>query len=404
MTTRTSTFFAHQSDRSHAGQRVRYLLGPLDNVDEPAQLRKRLSVIAGRGPATRIGLWPDQRSGKWRFDPNCSGVLVSTMPDPDVSAAAEAMYEFASKPVDVPLHIGVSPHFVFIDFDHGLGGGRLIVELIAAITSDDEGFAAPDPTANRRWPTSSAFIHTMRTSATQLIRGLSGALWDRPRVEPGVGTDESMSDGITVVYARSDIDYLSRLRREQKSHPRGTSVLALIISRILSSLEHQGVSVAEHTNFMVDLNRYLPDTAGTLSNFIAVAPVRVSSPYDPQLISQGIAEYTTGCGALWLYLLSSMAQRFRSPSTLKRFRGAGDSAQVIVSDHRMPARGQKIRWACDTDRVFLIMMPATADTQLSLAVTAIDDQILMSASFCADVFDVAVVQAALDTTLSLDEE
>src|SRR6516225_4105491 len=122
-----------RNDCLYAGPRPRYLVGPLDNLDDSRQLRDRLRVIASGGPSNRVGLLPDPMSRSWQFDSTARSAAVSITEAAtlDIRDPARAIADFAIEPKNrAPLHIHLARPWVLLDFDHGLGGGKLMSELI----------------------------------------------------------------------------------------------------------------------------------------------------------------------------------------------------------------------------------------------------------------------------------
>lgn len=386
-----TNFRTPRNDCSYAGARIRYLVGPLDNIDDPDQLRRRLRTIASGGPSNRIGLSPDRNSPRWMFDPSCSNVVITELPDVDVSDPTKTLADFASVADDATMRIGVSNRWLLIDFDHGLGGGRLLTEIVAGVTSDDPGFAEPKPYTDCRRPTLRALAHTFRSTPCSSVKAMSEAF----RHPAGVATRGRFDDTVDLAYARSTPNFLHHLRASRdKNHP-GVSVLALVIAAFLRSLHARGITPTEYTNVMVDLNRYLPSNTGTLSNFIGMAPLKVPEPFDPTAIGSSLDEYTNGSRSLVRYGLSSIAQLIHPPRELGSWRANSEAANVVVSDHRMTAASRKIRWAPDGERIFVSMLAVNYDHQITLAPSTVEGELHLTASFYSSALDRDVVQSAL---------
>jgi hypothetical protein len=232
----------------------------------------------------------------------------------------------------------------------------------------------------------------------RLVKAVPQAIRMRPGMPAGHVTNESDSEGLVVVHARSSPDYLGQLREELAGRTERASMLGLIVGKFLHSLQSNGIAPSNYVNFMVDLNRHLPEGHGTLANFIAVSPVAIQPPFDASPISAGLVDEATSGRAFARYGLSSLARVVRRGGALRKRRCTERLADVVVSDHRLPEVTRKTRWAGDTDRLFLVMMPASPDRQLSFALAAVGDQLLLSACFFPEVFDEAAVQAAIDET------
>ena len=142
-------------DLAFAGACVAYLVGPLEKLDDPHRLRFRLNAIAQGGPRNRIGLIPDPSHRRWRFDSTCSSAVVCEGPDFDCDNPAQALESLmatGSQVPDISLRVHVTDPWLFIMFDHGLGGGRLFTKVIAAVGASEPGFADPAPRVDCRNP------------------------------------------------------------------------------------------------------------------------------------------------------------------------------------------------------------------------------------------------------------
>lgn len=252
-----------RNDRLYAGHRARYLVGPLDNMDDLRALRKRLQVIASRGPQSRIGLIPDPSGVSWVFDPTAETVVVTEGPRLDVREPARVIADFPvpmSRPT--PMHIHLAAPYLLFEFDHGFGGGRLMTELIAAITSDSPGFADPPPACMARRAGLRAFSHEARTHPAVMLRALD----ELHRRSTPPATNGAFNEPRQLVYARSEVDFLTRLRAERDITSPGVTILALVTASILRSLNSVGIQTDSDVGVMVDLSRHLPVGVGTLSN------------------------------------------------------------------------------------------------------------------------------------------
>ncbi|MGH3584270.1 MAG: hypothetical protein ACRDUB_21965, partial [Mycobacterium sp.] len=220
-----------RNDCLFAGNRGRYFVGPLENMDDSARLRERLGRIAAGGPSNRIGLFPDPTSRRWQFDPTAGTESVTIIENPalDVTDPGRALTDFV---VDAdhrtPMHLYLADPWLFIDFDHGLGGGKFITELIAAITSDAMLFADPQPLTDCRAPLLRALTHSARVDPRKLVAAID--LERGPNPPSCSGPFEETTD---VVFVRSDPEFLRQVRARRDRDNPGASVLAMLTSAML---------------------------------------------------------------------------------------------------------------------------------------------------------------------------
>lgn len=390
-----------RNDRLYAGHRARYLVGPLDNMDDLPALRKRLQVIASRGPQSRIGLIPDPSDVSWAFDRTAETVVVTEGPCLDVREPARIIADF---PVPTsrltPMHIHLAAPFLLFEFDHGLGGGRLMTELIAAITSDSPGFADPPPACMAHRVGLRAFAHEVRTHPAAMARAMDEL---RRRSTPPV-TNGAFDEPRQLVYARSGVDFLTKLRARRDATSPGVTILALVTASILRALNSVGIRTDPDIGVMVDLSRHLPAGVGTLSNFVGVAPIAVSPPFLASSIAAAMAEYTTGCRSLVRFGMATVADMLHSPRGPVVQRCANRVAKLVVTDHGELAAAQKIRWQSDHDRLYLRFAPVGFSNQITLATNRVGAQLHLSASFYESQFDARLIELALTRVVDTSDD
>jgi hypothetical protein len=388
-------------DAGYAGHTVAYLVGPLDHLDDPDRLRLRLRAIAQGGPPNRIGLLPDPNRRRWRFDSTCSSVAVCEGPDIDCDDPVRTLEKLTAASPQVPdvsLRVHVADPWLFIVYDHGLGGWRLFAEIMASVGAAEPGFAHPPPLVNCRNPGLRATIHAVRTEPWQLLKALNEPV---RRFRRAGGTMTPFAGRVSVAYARSGADFLTRVREIRDRYWPGVSISAIITSSFLRSLESHGITPEEQVSFMVDLNRYLPSDVGTLSNFVGTALVSISSPYDPAEIAASINEYTNGFRALVGYGMGYAARLASRPASKTVWNSGSSRARLVVSDgSNMPA-AQRISWSTSTSpHVFVIRLPIGLANQISLAINRVQSELHLTASYYDCVFDTAKLQASLDSIVA----
>ncbi len=383
-----------RNDCLFAGNRGRYFVGPLENMDDSVRLRERLTAIAAGGPSQRVGLFPDPRSRRWRFDPTAGADWVTIIEHPalDVTDPGRALTDFVVDPDNrTPMHLYLADPWLFIDFDHGLGGGKFITELIAAITSDATAFADPQPLTDCRAPLLRALTHSARTQPRKLIQSVD--LNRGPNPPTCTGPFEETTD---VVFVRSEPEFLRQVRALRDRDNPGASVLAVLTSAMLHALNAVGIETDPAVGVMVDLGRYLPTGTGTLSNFVGVAPISVPPPFGARAIGDQIERYTTGYRSISRYGLATLVGLLR-PTTQTFTQHCEDTrARLVVTDHGETPAARKIRWAQpESSRVYLRHAPIGYSNQVTLATNRVGNQLHLSATFYATTFDRGSIDTAL---------
>lgn len=392
-----------RNDWFYAGQPATYLVGPLERVLTPPLLKARLKTIASSGPHNRLGLRPDRASRRWDFDPACDGIVVTSGPAPDMADPARTLLDLMADGPAVPpatVHIHTADRWLFLNFDHGIGGGRLFSEVIAAASGEGSGFTEPAPVTTSRNPGLRALMHTARTEPMRLLRALDEPFRGRSAdVVPTGPFDERES----LAYARSRPDFLELVRANRDKHLPRAPLSALILSAFMRALRSSGITPEEDVALLVDLGRYLPPGSGTLSNFVGIAPIQAAPPYDPSAIAGAISDYTHGCRALVRYGMGYAARLRTRPADLPRWQTGSRRARIVVTDHANSAAGHKISWASTSDgHYFVRKAPVRYANQISLAINRVGSELHLTASYYGSTFDPGTVNAVLDSIVAPD--
>jgi hypothetical protein len=335
-------------------------------------------------------------SRSWQFDSAARSVAVSITEAAtlDIRDPARAIAGLAIDPRNcAPLRIHLARAWLLIDFDHGLGGGRLMSELIAAMTSDAPGFSEPLPPTGCRRPGLRALAHTTRVTPGRLAL----AVCDLPSLSKKQPVcSEPLDQQPDLVYVGSDPEFLRRVRARRDRDLPGVSALALITSATLRALTSVGIETHPSMGVIIDLSRHLPVGVGTLSNFLGFAFVSVASPFSAQAINDQIEAYTIGCRSLVRYELGALV-RLGHPIRKSVARRSDDCrARLVVTDHGESLGSRKIRWAGPEEgRIFVRYTPVSYSNQITLATNRIGDQLHLTASFCSTEFERESVRAAL---------
>lgn len=392
------------SDCAYAGHHVSYLVGPLAESELSATLLKRLAYIAEHVPGGRVGLIPSNKSARWTLDPTCGHILVTTDAGLNLSDPVGVVRILNSEgrlDKRTPLRIHVEGRWLYLNFDHGLGGGRLFGELIAALGAAEPGFSQPLPASACGSPGLRAAIHSLREAPFTFAKAAIAEPFRRASTESVA--DEFHGDA-TIAYARSRAGYLDNLRDLRDRRFRGVSVSSVITAYLLRALDAQGIALEADLNVIVDLHRYLPPDIGTFSNFIGIAAIPITRPYAPTAISETLRAYTDSYRLLARYGMSYAAAKLNSRSGAARIRrGDNARARVVVTDHCSGAAARKIRWDSDIDQhVFIRQAPVGVSNQITLAINRVGSELHLTASYFDSEFNARSVQAALDSVVALD--
>ena len=104
------------------------------HVPPPPVLTEGLSAVATAGPHTRIGLVPTPGKRMWDYAPSAP-VPVRELPQAVADDGDVAVLEYIRRRPGhrAPLELHVSERHLAVDVHHGLGDGRLYIDLVSTL-------------------------------------------------------------------------------------------------------------------------------------------------------------------------------------------------------------------------------------------------------------------------------
>lgn len=406
----TRTVRVGRLDVAVTGAPVWVVIGPVRD-DAGSRAGEVLDRMAALGPRFRVGLQPSPDATRWNFTDKPS---LSATPTFDISGCTttqEILDRVAGRPPAAPISVGQAGEHLCICIDHGIGDSHLLAEIVAALshTEAPNGFVDPLPAPTIDKPVQAAIGHYLKSAPRQVIRqsvSLATTAWSplRVRADAVARGDEPIAhvrreaQRYRAVFVKSEPHFADELRAWRDATRTRASVTALIMMSIYRELRDAGIPLAEVCEVLVDLRRFLPDEAQTLSNFCTVARVHAGDgtcyeDFSAQLRAR--AESTGTLVKLAGYVAVARALRVVRRAVVGS-RKPRSTVQLTISDiSKMPAVA-KAAWTRPADAETAVSLPPGSSSHLSIAVrVAGNGSVEATATFAAALVHPDTVRNAL---------
>jgi hypothetical protein len=406
----TRTVRVGRLDVAVTGAPVWVVIGPVRD-DAGSRAGDVLDRMAALGPRFRVGLQPSPHATRWNFTEKPS---LSAAPTFDISGCTttqEILDRVVGRPPAAPISVGQAGERLCICIDHGIGDSHLLAEIVAALshTEAPNGFVDPLPAPTNDKPVQAAICHYLKSAPRQVIRqavSLATTAWAplRGRADAVARGDEPIAQAgreaqrYRAVFVKSEPHFADELRAWRDATRTRASVTALIMLSIYRALRDAGIPLAEVCEVLVDLRRFLPDEAQTLSNFCTVARVHAGAgtcyeDFSAQLRAR--AESTGTLVKLAGYVAVARALRAVRRAVVGS-RKPRSTVQLTISDiSKMPAVA-KVAWTRPADAETAVSLPPGSSSHLSIAVrVAGNGSVEATATFAAALVHPDTVRNAL---------
>ena len=413
----TRTVRVGRLDVAMTGAPVWVVIGPVRD-DAGSRAGEVLDRMAALGPRFRVGLQPSPDATRWNFTEKPS---LSATPTFDISGCTttqEILDRVVGRPPAAPISVGQAGEHLCICIDHGIGDSHLLAEIVAALshTEAPNGFVDPLPAPTIDKPVQAAISHYLKSAPRQVIRqavSLATTAWSRlrGRADAVARGDEPIAQavreaqGYRAVFVKSEPQFADELRAWRDATKTRASVTALIMLSIYRALRDAGIPLAEFCEVLVDLRRFLPDEAQTLSNFCTVARVHAGAgtsyeDFSAQLRaraeSTGTLVKLAGYAALARAFRAARRNRDQPRRAVVGSRKPRSTVQLTISDiSKMPAVA-KAAWTRPADAETAVSLPPGSSSHLSIAVrVAGNGSVEATATFAAALVHPDTVRNAL---------
>jgi hypothetical protein len=414
---RTRTVRVGRLDVAVAGAPVWVVVGPVRD-DAGSRAGEVLDKMAALGPRFRVGLQPSSDTTRWNFTDKPSLSAAATFDISECTTPQEILDRVVGRPAAAPVSVGQAGEHLCICIDHGIGDSHLITEVVAGLSHSQapNGFVDPLPVPTIAKPVRSAIGHYLKSAPRQVIRqalSLATTAWSSVGVrayaaargdEPIVQGAKEAQDYLAV-FVKSEPNFTDELRAWRDATNTRASMTGLVMLSIYRALRDAGVFLADDCEVLVDLRRFLPNAAQTLSNFCAVSRVHAGAASSYQNFSAELRARAESIGTLvQLAGYVVLARAFRAARrnrnqprrAVTRSIKPRSAVQLTISDiSKMPALA-KVAWARPTDAEAAVSLPPGSSSHLSIAVwVAGNGSVQATATFSAALVDPDTVRNAL---------
>jgi hypothetical protein len=413
----TRTVRVGRLDVASAGAPVWVVVGPVRD-DAGSRAGEVLDRMAALGPRFRVGLQPSQDTTLWNFTDKPSRSAKPTFDISGCTTTQEILDRVVGRPAAAPISVGQVGEHLCICIDHGIGDSNLMTEIVAALSHTDapNGFVDPLPAPNIDNPVQSAIGNYLKSAPRQVLRqvvSLATKAWSfsRSRVHAVARGDEPIVEGAKeakdylAVFVKSEPHFADELRAWRDATNTRASVTGLVMLSIYRALRDAGITLADDCEVPVDLRRFLPDAAQTLSNFCTVARVHVGAATCDESFNAEL-----GARLEWIGTLVKLAAHLafaRALGAVRRNRNQPwrpvnggrkprSTAQLTISDiSKMPAVAKMV-WTRPMDAEAAVSLPLASSSHLSIAMRVAENgSVQATATFSAALVDPGTVRNAL---------
>lgn len=408
----TRTVRVGRLDVAVTGAPVWVVMGPVRD-DAGSRAGEVLDRMAALGPRFRVGLQPSPSATRWNFTEKPS---LSATPTFDISGCTttqEILDRVVGRPPAAPISVGQAGEHLCICIDHGIGDSHLMTEIVAALshTEAPNGFVDPLPAPTIDKPVQAAIAHYLKSAPRQVIQqavSLATTAWSPLRGRPDAVArgDEPLAQDVgeaqryRAVFVKSDPHFADELRAWRDATKTRASVTALVMLSIHRALRDAGIPMAEVCEVLVDLRRFLPDKAQTLSNFCTVARVHAGAGTSYEDFSAQLRARAESTGTLVkLAGYVALARAFRAARRNRdqpRRPNSRAAVHLTISDiSKMPGVA-KAAWTRPADAEAAVSLPPGSSSHLSIAVrVAGNGSVEATATFAATLVHPDTVRNAL---------
>jgi hypothetical protein len=396
--------WASGEDQAFAGMRYVNLFADLE-TPRPSVVNRALSTIAAAGPHTRVALVPRPGRRLWSYDP-AAPPFVHQLPDAVANDDSAAVLEYIRRRPGFrhPLEVHVSQRHIAFDVDHGLGDGRLVLELMSALFALSAGHTSRWVTCrDTRLALPRTLIRTFGIHPTRArmawrcaarLRSNRTVLPDATSVSESVAW--SPSPAVAVAHVNADAESsVNHWRCENADTPRSAAVWLYIVRHALLSA---GLPMTDEVMVAFDCRRYLPKHLTANRNF--AEGVLIPFAVNETLPTLGTRLRECTGSAVPLAVMGAISTRAllragKKPDTPPS-RSVGTQASVTYTDIGHITSLDDLPWHGPDKRSFTGLLAPSGPEGITVLNTRIGGTRNMSISFHDNVFDRRVIDRAAE--------
>jgi hypothetical protein len=367
-------------------------LPPVDVVNEA------FSMIAAAGPHTRVALTPTPAKRRWGYAP-ASVPPVQQVPDSvaDNGIASVLTHIRRRSGARSPLQVFVSDRHLAVDTHHGLGDGRMFIDLASALLAVSSGGTSPWVNKrDSRFALPRALARTFTRDPSLLHRGWEalGALRSsRPLDSMAIPAQPwSPSYAVEVVFLSADVN--SEVERWRKTNTSSCGSGALWLYLVRQAFHAVGVEMTERVQVAFDCRRYLGDGLSANGNFATGVEIPVPAGESVSGVGSRMRLVTSSALPLAMMAVASAhisvrgAPKATDPPTISR---PGVPARMMYSDLGRITPLDGAPWRADGLQSFTGLLDPSGPDGITVLNASIGGQRSISISFHDNMFDRQVI-------------
>ncbi|GGG27920.1 hypothetical protein GCM10007304_47190 [Rhodococcoides trifolii] len=389
-------------DMSIANARYMGVVGPVEPWNED-DLVRAVRRLAARGTQTRIALHPTTASHRWSVEPLFDDDVVAPSKELGPGGFASALEELRrADDTRPPFRMAQVGRYIVADIDHGLGDGKLYIDIIHALHEDAESGWARVP--ETRWAIPKAVIDTFVKHPTRLrdavrARAALKSLADGgARAESTETTPWTPSVSLAVALAtKSSESELTAWRKEHAPRTSGATMSAYLIRR---AFDEVGLTVDPNVLLAVNCRRYLSPEATVNGNFITGMSVPMPASRGVEEISGVLSQvYKSGYPLIWMTLAAALARLHKSGEpTVATEAPVSPVMKLMYSDLGRPPKFSNAKWivgAEGSEAMFTGLLDPAGPDAVTVMSGSVRGERTYSVSFHDNVFPRDLVEKAL---------
>ena len=413
---------------------VAIVVGPVEGGTDD-ELLAVLREFGRRGPAPRVLLTPRMDARRWDVLDDVDDGFLRPGPDGigtggsiDDRKLSEALLDVLADDRTRPIQVGIRDGFLVHVFNHGMGDGRLALEVVVALSGAGSRERAEIGGAEPHAPLPRTILAIIRHRPVQFgkavwhvgVRAMAARGQPRPGRDPAPNTALAVQaeaaggtgTGMEVVVCRGEPGSLSRIDAARRARSSAASRGAVIAYHLGRGLQAAGVTLTDDIGVLVDVRERTSDAADfSMGNAFAVVGVPLADGVDLTAFGAAYHRAVSGENAL-ARLLFSLTVRYplvRLARRKKSAAAAGDAgrpAALTVSDVTPMPVLKSMRWLADPERpaVFAVASTPAAANHLAAYVTEARGRLFLSVSFQRSGFPREVIEAGLRDALGMLED
>lgn len=382
-------------------QNTRYIgiVGPL-TMPPAAQIEAALAQIASAGAHTRISLVP---SPARRWTTSADSASVYRLPDDLEPSVGAVLQHIRNRPgVRGPLEVSVSDRYLAIDTQHGLGDGRLFVDLAVALFALVGGGTSPwveQPDTRMALP--KALAHTFLRHPRNLVK-LVRTVQDlratpRPESVDHSGPPQPWTPSAAVELAHLSSDCEAEVERWRKADAPDCGSAAVWLYAARRAMVEVGLPMTSRVQTAFDCRRYLPKGAGANGNFATGIELVVDVERPISDVGARLRSVTTSGLPIALMGAAGAFVQLRPPVHRPNVEfSPGAPASLMFSDMGYPKPFDAFPWHADGPRYFAGLLDPSGPTGVTVLNAVVHRQRTLAISFYDNVFDRRLMRRAAD--------